>query len=109
MAQATKVLGQANPAANALTDLYTPSGASSAVVSTIVICNQASTVGAFRISIAVAGAADALKQYIAYDALIAGNTTVPFTIGITLANTDVMRVQANSAFMSFSGFGVEVT
>jgi hypothetical protein len=59
--------------------------------------------------VAIAGAVDDNKQYIAYDASIAGNTFVTVTIGITLGATDVVRVYATLATLSFQLFGVELT
>ena len=109
MANTYKVLGQSNPAATTLTDAYTVPGATSAIVSTIQVCNRSSTATTFRLSIAVAGAADTNKQYIAYDVTIAGNEVYGFTEGITLAATDVVRVYATLATLSFNVFGQEIT
>lgn len=109
MAQTYKVLAQSNPLAATLTDAYTVPGATSAVISTVVITNRSGTATTFRISIAVAGAADDNKQYISYDAPIAGNDTIAITIGATLATTDVLRVYATLATLSFAAFGVENT
>lgn len=109
MADTLKTLGQSKPSAATLTAAYTVPGATSAVISTIVVCNQSSTETAFRISIAVGGAADTASQYIAYDAPIDGNDTVTITIGISLAATDVIRVYNTLATCSFNIFGTEIT
>ena len=45
MATTYRVLGQSNPAATTATTLYTVPAATSAVISTINICNQASITG----------------------------------------------------------------
>lgn len=109
MAQTYKVLGQSNPAATTLTALYTVPAATSAVASSLTVCNQAGSSGTFRVSVAVAGAADNAKQYLCYDVTIAANTTYTFTLGVTLATTDVVRVYASSTSQSFNLFGVENT
>lgn len=109
MAETRKVLGQLNPSATTLTALYTVPGATQAVCSTLVVCNQAASGGTYRISVAVAGAADAAMQYLAYDVSINLNSTNTYTLGITLGATDVVRVYASSTSMSFSLFGVELT
>jgi hypothetical protein len=44
-----------------------------------------------------------------YDSSIAANDTVTFTLGITLATTDVVTIYASSANMSFNAFGSELT
>lgn len=103
------VLGQSNPTATTLTTLYTVPAATSVSVSSIVICNRSSTATSFRISIAPAGAADALTQYLYYDVPISGNDTFVATIGCTLAATDVVRCYATLATLTFSIFGVQVS
>lgn len=107
MADTAKVLAQVDPLAATLTTGYTVPGATSTVVSTVSIANRSATPTTFRISVAVAGAADTNKQYIAYDVPIGANETKTFTIGMTLAATDVVRVYATLATLSFNIFGIE--
>jgi len=109
MAEAFKVLGQANPVAATLTDLYTVPANTSTTVSTLVVANRSATETRFRISVAIANAADVPQQYIFYDQLIDGNSSFTATIGMTLAATDRIRVYATLATLSFSAFGVEIT
>jgi len=104
-----KVLGQAAPAAATLTAAYTVPAVLGAVVSSIVVCNRDAGVALFRISVAVAGAADNVKQYLVWDAETIGNDTTALTLGVTLAPTDVVRVRSNTTFLSFNIFGEEVT
>jgi len=109
MAITYKVLGQSNPAANTNTDLYTVPAATSAVCSTIVICNQAASAATFRIAVRPAGAAIATQQYISYDTNLNANDSITMTIGITLATTDIVTVRANTTTVSFNLFGSEIT
>lgn len=109
MASTYKVLAQVNPSATTATTAYTCSSASGAVVSTISICNQASSPGTYRVAIRPAGASLAAQHYIAYDIAIAGNDTTALTLGITLANTDVVTVYSSSATMSFNLYGTELS
>jgi hypothetical protein len=109
MAETFKVLAQVNPSATTLTDGYTVPGSTSAVVSSIVVANRSATPTSFRISVAVAGAANDNKQYLAYDVPIAANEVITHTLGITLAATDVVRVYATLATLSFNIFGSEIT
>jgi hypothetical protein len=109
MADIFKVLGQLKPAATTLTDLYTVPAVTSATLSTLVVCNQSSIPTTFRMSAAIAGAADALSQYEFYDMPIQGNDTIPITMGITLAATDKIRVYSASGNVSFNAHGVEVS
>lgn len=104
-----KSLGQSNPSATTATTLYTVPSSTSTVVSTISVCNQASTAGTFRIAVRPAGAALAAQHYVAYDTPIAANDTIALTLGITLATTDVLTIYASSATMSFHAYGSEIS
>lgn len=109
MATTYKVLAQANPSATTATSLYTCGSTLGAVVSTITICNQASSAASYRVAIRPAGATLAAQHYVAYDVALAANDTTALTLGITLANTDVVTVYASSATLSFSAFGSELS
>lgn len=104
-----KVLGQVAPSATTLTTLDTVPSATSAVVSTIAVCNRAATAATYRIAIRPGGAAISNEHYIAYDSTVAANDTTMLTIGITLAATDVISVYASTANLSFNAFGSEIS
>jgi len=63
----------------------------------------------FRISVSVGGGATAAQDYLYYDVIIPPTDTFVLTGGITLAATDVVRVYAGNASLSFSLFGKEVS
>ena len=107
MSDTAKVLAQSIPAAGSLTNVYT--AALMAVVSSIKACNQSPYPTTFRISVAVAGAADSSKQYLYYDVAIPGNDTFTATEGWTLAATDVLRCQSANGSVSFNVFGIEIS
>ena len=109
MATTLKVLGQSNPSATTLTTLYTVPAATSAVSSTITVCNRSVTATTFRVAVRPAGAAISGEHYIYYDVVIAGNDTFAATLGISLATTDVVSVYATLATLSFNLFGTEIS
>ena len=109
MAEKLKVLAQVDPVAITLTNAYTVPAGTSTVVSSIMVCNRSAVATSFRISIAVAGAADNNIQYLYYDLAITGNNSFSAILGITLAATDVIRVYATLATLSFNIFGAEIT
>lgn len=109
MAETMKCLGQSAPTSAAPTDLYTVPGATSAVASSLVVCNQTSGVAKVRVSVAVAGAADESKQYLYYDLVVRPYATFVATLGLTLAATDVVRVLSDVGGVSFNLFGTEIT
>jgi hypothetical protein len=109
MAITYKVLGQINPTANIATTLYTvPSGVSS-LISTILVCNQANVSAKFILSIQPMGTAVTSKNYLTYNTTIAANDTIPMTLGLTLATTDVLSAAASTSNVSFGAFGIETT
>ena len=108
MPTAYKVLGQVIPSATTATTLYTVPSATSTVVSSISVCNQAGSDATFRIAVRPAGASLTAAQYIVYDASLSSNETIALTLGLTLAATDVVTVYASTANVSFSLFGSEI-
>jgi len=108
MATTYKVLGQSNPAATTATTLYTVPASTSTVVSTISVCNQASTAATFRIAVRPAGDTLAAKHYIVYGATVPASDSTMITVGLTLATTDVVTVYASSATVSFNAYGSEI-
>jgi len=109
MAATYKVLGQSAPSATTNTSLYVVPSSTSTIISTLTVCNRDTSAGTYRIAIRPAGATIANSHYIVYDSSIAANDTVTFTLGITLATTDVVTVYASSANISFNAFGSELT
>ncbi|CAB4153427.1 hypothetical protein UFOVP623_35 [uncultured Caudovirales phage] len=109
MAVAYKVLGQVLPSAITNTTLYTVPSATSSVCSTLAICNQGTVTTNVRVAIRPAGATLASSQYIVYDTQVNLNDTLFFTLGISLATTDVVTVYAGTANVSFSLFGSEIS
>jgi len=108
MATTYKVLGQVNPSATTATTLYTVPSSTSSVVSTISVCNQASSAATFRIAVRPAGAKLEAKHYIVYGATVPASDSTMITVGLTLATTDVVTVYASSANLSFNAYGSEI-
>ena len=100
--------GSATLTATTNTNLYTVPASTSTVVSTIVVCNQASSAGTYRIAVRPAGAAIAAQHYVVYGATVAASDSTALTLGITLAATDIVTVFASAATMSFTLFGSEI-
>ena len=103
-----KILGQSSPSATTETDLYTVPPATSAVCSSVSICNRGTTQTTFRVSISQGGAAITNKDYLYYDVTLAGNDTFIATIGVTLAATDKIRVHSGNSSLSFQVWGTEI-
>tara|TARA_R100001377_G_scaffold51082_1_gene29855 strand:+ start:250 stop:588 length:339 start_codon:yes stop_codon:yes gene_type:complete len=109
MADILKVLGQVDPAATTITVLYTVPDMTQTTVSSIVAANRTGSAITFRLSVHVGGASANDKQFIYYDKSVAANDSLPIVIGITLNQTDVLKVFTSAVDMSFNVFGCEST
>lgn len=109
MATVYKVLGQSKPTAATATTLYTVPESTQTVVSTLVITNLTIDMSSIRVSVRPAGAAQEDKHYIIFDQNFGGYQTVAFTLGITLAATDVVTVYDTAGKCSFNLFGSEIS
>jgi len=109
MARVYKILGQSNPAATTVTNLYTVPGSTESVLSTITICNTASAAATYRISAVPSGDSASNKHFIAFDASVLGNDTIALTLGLTLSSSGSVNVFASSASVSFGAFGSEIS
>lgn len=111
MATIYKVLGQTGPTGTTLSDLYTVPGGSSAVCSTLVVCNRGASTP-FRVAVRPTGTAIADRHYLIYDNYVNQYDSVFLTLGVTLGSTDVVSVYQSTAgtgTLSFSLFGSEIT
>ena len=97
MATTYKVLGQVNPSATTATTLYTVPAATQTVVSTISVCNQASTAAAYRIAVRVAGSALSAEEYIVYGATVPASDSTFITAGISTRSIRWLKQRESSA------------
>lgn len=97
-------LAQLNPSATTLTALFTAERSTS--IEGITVVNSGAN-SSFRLSLAIAGEADSLKQYIYYDQSLNANNTLLFEPGFVIKGGDIIRCYAGNASMAFQVFGVE--
>ena len=107
MADILKVLGQLDPSATTTTVLYTVPDMTQTTISSIVAANRTGSAITFRLSVHVGGATADDKQYLYYDKSVAANDSLAIVIGITLNQTDVLKVYTSAVDMSFNVFGCE--
>ena len=108
MATTYSVLAQSNPSATTETTLLTASAAT--VVSTLMICNQASSAATYRIAVRPsADGSTAAKHWIVYGATVGASDSTALTLGLTLASGDKIQVYASTATLSFSAFGSTIS
>jgi hypothetical protein len=104
----TKVLGQSYPSAATATTLYTAAAAAGTIVSSINVANLGGSNDVIRIAIRPAGATLSNQHYQVYGVVIPSNGVFTWTVGATLANTDVITIYSTAGTSAFSAFGQEL-
>jgi len=89
--------------------LYSTGASTTAVISSIVVTNTASASKQYRVAIMGSAGTPAAANWIVYDATIAGNDSVALTLGITLGNTQFIRVSSTDNTVTFSAYLSEIT
>jgi len=115
MATAYKILGQTLPTANTLSNVYVVPTSTSAIVSTITICNQSSANANIDIMIRPINETLANKHYLVKGVTIPRADTMILSPGVTLNASVIVAVNnavasgETAANVSFNVFGVELT
>lgn len=111
MATSYLTLGQVSPSASTETQLYLVPSSTSAIVSSLVVCNQAATAATYRVAVVKSGGTTspaAALSWIVYGATIAANDSTILTIGIAMSAGDQIRVYSSSATLSFNAYGSQI-
>jgi hypothetical protein len=111
MAKTYKILGNVAGLGTitSYSTLYNTPSSTSAVISTITICNQTTSSVTYRIGIASSETSPTTSEFLAFGATVAANDTVALTLGVTLQAGKYLRVSSSSASVSFIAFGSELT
>lgn len=89
--------------------LYNTASATSAVISSLVVCNQASSDVTVRIGLDTTAGTPAASEFLVYDAVVAGNDTVALTLGVTLEPSRFIRVASSASTCNFTAFLSEIS
>jgi hypothetical protein len=89
--------------------LYNTSASATAVVSTLAVCNTASATATYRIGIMGSAGTPAAANWLVYDGVVAGNDTIFLTVGLSLGNTQFIRVSSSANTATFSAYVAEIT
>lgn len=91
------------------TTLYTTPSDTQAVISTIAVCNTASSAATYRIGLDDEAGTPGASEWIIYGASVGANDTVFLTVGITLAPQKFVRVSSSANTVTFSAFVSEIS
>jgi hypothetical protein len=89
--------------------LYTTPAATEAVISTIAVCNTASTTLTYRIGFSTTAGTPGATEWLVYDSVVAGNDTIFLTIGVAIPENTFIRVSSSATTSAFQIFLSEIT
>lgn len=89
--------------------LYNTSSSVQAVISTLAICNTASTAVTYRIGIDETAGTPNNSEWIVYDSTVSANDTVFLTVGMTLQENRFIRISSSASTSVFSAFVSEIS
>lgn len=91
------------------TTLYNTDASTTAVISTILICNTAGAQATYRIGLDTTAGTPSASEWLVYDATVPANDTVALTFGATLGNTQYLRVSSSANTVTFTAFISEIS
>lgn len=89
--------------------LYNTSASNQAVISTIAVCNTASTAATYRIGLDTTEGSPGSSEWLVYDAVVAGNDTVFLTLGLALDSSKYIRVSSSANTVTFTASVSEIS
>jgi hypothetical protein len=88
--------------------LYSTGASTTAIVSNVLVANEAATAVTVRIGVAASAGTPAAGSWILYDVVIAGNDTLSFG-PLSLGNTQFLRVSSSENTCTFSAAVAEIS
>lgn len=102
-----QVVGTASTAT--YSTLYSTGAATTAVVSDIIICNEAASSVMVRVGLAASATTPASGAFILYDRVIPANDTLILNLPVALGNTKFIRVSSSAVTVSFTAAVAEIS
>jgi len=105
------VLGQVSgtTAIGTYANMYAVPTSTQVAISTIVVCNTASTAATYRIGIGAASTTLALNEHLVYGATVPANDSIFLTIGATMTTTaKYLNYSSSASTVTFAAFGATV-
>lgn len=102
-----QVVGTANT--STYSTLYQTGASTTAVIGSLVICNEATSAVTVRVGLAASATTPASGAFLLYDRSIPANDTLTLTIGLALGNTKFIRVASSATTVSFTASVSEIS
>ena len=100
---------QGTASTSTYTTLYNTSASTTAVISTILVTNTTASAATYRIAVMGTEGTPAAANWLVYDASVAGNDSIALTLGVTLGNTQYLRVSSSANTVTFNAFVSEIS
>lgn len=89
--------------------LYSTGASTTAVVSSIIIANEAASGVTVRVGLAASATTPASGAFLLYDRVVPANDTLILNLPVTLGNTTFIRVSSSAATCSFTAAVAEIS
>ena len=89
--------------------LYNTPADTEAVISTIVVCNTASSAATYRIGLDTTAGTPGASEWLAYGTVVPANDTIALTLGVCLESGKYIRVSSSANTVTFSAFVSEIS
>lgn len=90
-------------------NLYNTTGSTTAIVSGIVVCNEAASSVTIRIGIQTSAAAPTSGKWIVYDTTVSANDSLIINVPISLGNSKYIMVSSSANTCSFTASIAEIS
>ena len=101
---------QGTAAVGTYATLYDTSTAGrTAVISTLGVCNTASTAVTVRVGMTTTAGTPAASEWILYDRSVPANDTLLLTIGLAMQNAEYLRVSSSASTCAFFASVAEIS
>jgi hypothetical protein len=89
--------------------LYNVPSATSAVISTITICNTSGSVATYRIGLDESAGTPSASEWLVYGSAVGANDTIFLTVGLSLDAGKHIRISSSSNALTFSASVSEIS
>jgi hypothetical protein len=100
---------QGTAAVGTYATLYSTGASTTAVVSSIIVCNEATAAVTIRAGLAASATTPASGAFILYDRTVPPNDTLVLNLPVTLGNTAFIRVSSSANTTSFTAAVAEIS
>lgn len=109
MPQTYKILGQVQPTANTLTNVYVTATSTSAIIGSFVISNTTATARSYQLTLRPINEAANVKHILVFHNQVPAATTIVISGGIVMGPNTILAANTSDTSIHFQAYGVEVT